>query len=276
VGLTKAGPRFGIALGTKDHEPILENEALRPDWVEVGTDAFLGARGGQFLNELDRVRRELPVALHGTSLSVGSVDPLDGGYLQSLKSLIDRAEPVYVSDHLAWSSFGGRPLELLPLPYTEEALAHVIGRVQQVQEALGRQILLENPSSYLAFADSTMAEWEFLAEVSKVADCGILLDVNNAYVSGYNNGFDPIDYVRGLPADRVGQIHLAGHRDMGGFLLDTHEGPVPEGVWAVYREAIRRFEEVPVILEWGLNAPSLEDRLAECRRAAMRHGEASS
>ncbi len=173
-----------------------------------------------------------------------------------------------MSDHLAWSSYRGSELDLLPLPFTEEALAHVVGRVVTVQEWLGRQILLENPSSYVTFRESTMTEWEFLAAVAEQADCGILLDVNNMYVSGRNNRFDPRAYLRGLPGERVCQIHLAGHHDTGDLLVDTHEGPIQEPVWQLYREAIDRWGRVATIIEWDTGAPSLELLLDESTKSA--------
>jgi uncharacterized protein (UPF0276 family) len=276
VGLAKPIPRFGIALKPRDYRPFpfLENEPLWPEWVEVGVDALLGVKGGLLLHVLDRLRETLPLSLHSTTLSLGSVDPLDLAHVRRLKAVVDRIDPVWLSDHLAWCSYGGRPLELLPLPYTEEALAHMIDRVRQVQDVLGRPILLENPSTYLTFAESEMAEWEFLGRLAEAADCGILLDVNNAYVSGHNNGFDPLEYVRGLPIDRVGEVHMAGHRAIDAeLLLDTHEGPVPECVWAVYHEATRRFGPVSTILEWGRTATPLEEMIADCRRWATRARE---
>jgi len=274
VGLTKPIARFGIALRPRDYRPFLDNQLLWPEWIEVGVDAFLGVKGGLLLHVLEGLCEGLPVSLHSTTLSIGSVDPLSRAHVENLKAVVDRVKPVWVSDHLAWCSYAGRPLELLPLPYTEEALFHVIDRVRQVQDVLGRPILLENPTSYLAFGESAMTEWEFLGRVSEAADCGILLDVNNVYVSGYNNGFDPIEYVRGLPVDRVGEMHMAGHHALDGdLLLDTHEGPVPECVWAVYEEAVRRFGPVSTIIEWGLSAPSLEEMVDDCRRSARRARE---
>jgi uncharacterized protein (UPF0276 family) len=258
----------GIALKSQHHHRVLA-EGLRTDWVELITEHCLGVRGGMRFAVVEKLRQERPIALHGTTLSIGSIDPLDRDYLTSLKELIDRISPVWVSDHLAWASFGGRQLDLLPLPYTEEALAHVVSRVVEVQEILQRQILLENPSSYLDFADSSLSEWEFLAQVSEQADCGILLDVNNVFVSSRNNGWDPCDYLDRLPRSRIREIHVAGHQDAAGLLIDTHEGPVPESVWGVYRAALRRFGSVPTIVEWDKGVPSLETMLAECERAAL-------
>jgi uncharacterized protein (UPF0276 family) len=271
VGFTKPIPRFGIALPPKDYRAFLEGVPVWPEWIEVGVDPLVGAKGGALRSSLERLRNDLPVSLHSTTLSLGSVDALDPTHLRNIKAVIDCVDPVCVSDHLAWCSYGGRPFEMMPLPYTEEALAHLTERVRHVQDVLGCPILLENPSTYLAFAESEMTEWEFLGRLAEEADCGILLDVNNAYVSGHNNGFDPLEYVRGLPTDRVGEIHMAGHRELGGGLIfDTHEGPVPECVWAVYREATRRFGQVSTIMEWGPGAPPLPQMIDECRRSAAR------
>jgi uncharacterized protein (UPF0276 family) len=208
------------------------------------------------------------VALHGVSLSIGGTDALNAAHLRELRALAARIEPAYVSDHLCWGTHGGRYAhELLPLPYTEEALVHVVARVAQVQEALGRQILLENVSSYVAFRESTMPEWEFLAQVAERADCGILLDVNNVYVSARNHGFDAGAYLEGIPPARVGQFHLAGHSDRGAYLLDTHDAQVPDAVWELYRAAVRRFGKVPSLVEWDDNIPELPELLAESAKA---------
>jgi uncharacterized protein len=270
--MTGTAPRphhgHGIDLRPEHYQSLLE-APLEMDWVEVISERFLGTRGGIRLDVLERVRREVPVSLHGTTMSVGSVDPLDRDYLGALKALADRIEPVWVSDHLAWSSFGGADLDLFPLPYTEESLDHVVARVVAIQEALGRTFLLENPSSYVAFRSSAIPECDFLAAVAQRADCGILLDVNNVYVSARNLGFDPGEYLSAIPPDRVHEIHLAGHRDLGGLLADTHEGPVPSAVWELYREAVRRFGPVPTIVEWDTAVPELDTMVAESRRAAL-------
>jgi uncharacterized protein (UPF0276 family) len=227
------------------------------------------AEGGRPIAVLEKVRRDMPVVLHGVSLSIGSVDPLSGSYLAGLKGLVARIDPALVTDHLCWGTHRGRYVhDLLPLPYTEESLAHVASRVAAVQEFLGRRILLENPSSYVAFRDSTMTEWEFLSALCRQADCGILLDVNNVYVSARNLGFDPIAYLDGIDAGRVGQFHLAGHRDEGRYLLDTHDEPVPPAVWDLYREALRRFGRVPSLVEWDDHIPPLDEVVAQSRRAA--------
>ena len=202
------------------------------------------------------------------SLSLGSTDPLNDAYLRDLQTLIHRFEPAWVSDHLCWGSVGGHYAhDLLPLPYTEEALQHVAERVRAVQDRLGRQILLENVSSYLTFSHSTMPEWTFLAEVAERADCGILLDVNNVYVSAINHGFNPAEYLTALPAERIGQIHLAGHSDQGTHLLDTHAGPVSAPVWDLYRLALRCYGRVSTLIEWDERIPEFEELCAEAERA---------
>jgi hypothetical protein len=262
----------GVGLRTKHFAAYLE--APPPvDWLEAISENFM-APGGRPVAVLEKVRRDVPVVLHGVSLSIGSVDPLSDRYVDDLAALARRIEPSWISDHLCWGTHGGRNVhDLLPLPYTEEALAHVVGRVERVQERLGRQILLENVSSYVAFRDSTMAEWEFLSEVARRADCGILLDVNNIYVSARNHGFDPYDYLAGIPADRVGQFHIAGHSDKGRYLLDTHDHPVPDSVWELYRAAVRRFGPVSTLVEWDDHIPPLERLVEESRRASAVEAE---
>jgi uncharacterized protein (UPF0276 family) len=255
----------GIGLRPKHYPQVLEG--ARADWFEVISENYM-VRGGRPLAVLERVRADTPVVLHGVSLSIGSTDPLDSRYLRELRTLSEGIEPAWVSDHLCWGSHGRRYAhDLLPLPYTDEALAHVVDRVRQVQDALGRRILLENVSSYVAFAHSTMPEWTFLGAVAAGADCGILLDVNNIFVSAANHGFRAGDYLAGLPAERIGQIHLAGHSDRGTHLLDTHDAAVPEGVWSLYRQAVRRLGPIPTLVEWDDHIPPLADVLAEADRA---------
>jgi len=257
----------GIGLRTKHFPEFL---ARRPavDWVEAVTENFM-APGGRPIAVLEKVRREVPVVLHGVSLSIGSVDPIPERYLAELGRLVHHIEPALVSDHLCWGTHRGQYLhDLLPLPYTEEALAHVARRVEQVQERIGRPLLLENPSTYVSFRDSTMTEWEFLGELSRRSGCGILLDVNNVYVSARNFGYDPLAYLDGLPMDRVGYLHLAGHQDRGRYLLDTHDGAVPPPVWALYREVLHRLGPVPTLVEWDDRIPPLEEVVAESQRAA--------
>ncbi|MGD0839359.1 MAG: DUF692 domain-containing protein [Polyangia bacterium] len=267
MGFSRIPIGHGVGLRPRHYGRMLD-ERPPVDWVEAISENFM-APGGRPLAVLEKVRSEVPVALHGVSLSIGSVDALAPSYLQRLATLAARIEPALVSDHLCWGSHGGRYVhDLLPLPYTEESLAHVVGRVRVVQDTLRRQILLENISSYVAFQDSTMTEWEFLSEVAGQADCGILLDINNVYVSARNHGFDPIAYLDGIPGGRIGQLHLAGHCDKGRYLLDSHDAAVPDAVWDLYREALRRFGPIPTLVEWDDNVPELDQLVVQSRTAA--------
>jgi uncharacterized protein (UPF0276 family) len=267
-------PPLGHGVGLRPkHFARWLSELPSVDWVEATSENYLGL-GGRPYAVLDKVRRDLPVVLHGVSLSIGSTEPLDERYLAGLRRLMDRSEPALVTDHLCWGRHGGRYVhDLWPLPYTEEALAHVVERVVRVQDLLGRQLALENISSYVAYRDSNMAEWEFLATLSEQADCGILLDVNNVYVSAHNHGFDPHAYLVHLPADRVVQIHLAGHEDKGAYLLDSHDAAVPQPVWDLYREAVTRFGHVPTLVEWDDRIPELEVLVGESYKAAAIEAE---
>ncbi|HET6344787.1 MAG TPA: DUF692 domain-containing protein [Myxococcota bacterium] len=264
-----AFPYLGHGIGLRlPHHGEFMGEAPPPvDWLEVVSENFM-VPGGRPLHVLDTVRARYPVVLHGVSLSIGATEPLDDAYLVALARLAHRVEPAWISDHLCWGSHGGRyGHDLWPLPYTEEALAHVVERVEQVQERLGRHILLENVSSYVTFTASAMPEWEFLSEVAERADCGILCDVNNIYVSARNHGFAPETYVDGLPPQRIGQVHLAGHDADGPLLIDTHGAPVADAVWALYRRAVARFGPVSTLVEWDEDVPPLDVVLAESVRA---------
>ena len=237
------------------------------DWFEIISENFF-APGGNPRRVLRAVREQFPVVMHGVALSLGSVDPLDAGYLDRLATLAGEIQPAIVSDHLCWGGVGGRVAhDLLPLPFTEEALGHVVARVLQVQDRLRRRILVENVSSYVSFAQSTMSEWEFLAELAKRADCGLLLDVNNVFVSAHNHGFDPRAFIAALPSERVGQIHLAGHSTRGPLLLDTHDHPVRDEVWALYRLALETHGRVPTLIEWDDRIPAFERLVAEAEHA---------
>src|SRR6187549_1800481 len=220
-------PHIGHGIGLRPpHYQALLADRPQIDWVEIISENFLVA-GGNPRAVLRQVRERMPVVMHGVSLSLGSVDPLNQTYLTELRALARELEPAWISDHLCWSSFGGHTgHDLWPLPLTEEALAHVAARVAAVQDWLGRPILVENVSSYLRYAHSTLEEWEFLAALTERTGCGLLLDVNNIFVSAHNHGFDPRAFLNGIPVGRVGQIHLAGHRDEGTHLLDTHDHPV--------------------------------------------------
>lgn len=256
----------GIGLRTKHYPQVLDG-TLRADWFEVISENFM-VDGGRPLAVLERARALAPVVLHGVSLSLGSVDPLNDAYLRRLRDLAARIEPAWISDHLCWGSVGGRHThDLLPLPFTEEAVRHVAERVARVQDVLGCRILIENVSSYLAFAHSTMPEWEFVAAIAERADCGILLDVNNVHVSARNHGFAAESYVAGVPAGRIGQIHLAGHTDLGTHLLDTHDGPVVEDVWRLYERVVARCGALSTLVEWDDHVPEAEVVLAEAEQA---------
>lgn len=261
-------PRLGFGVGLRaEHYPHVLAQRPSVDWFEAITENYLDS-GGRPLHVLEEVRRDYPLALHGVALSIGSTDPLDLDYLRRLRRLIDRIEPALVTDHLCWTGVAGRPLyDLLPLPYTEESLAHVTERVRRVQDVLGRRVALENPSTYVAFAHSRLGEWEFLAALADDADCGLLLDVNNVYVSAHNLGFDPWRYLDAIPVDRVAQIHLAGFSDMGTFLFDTHSAPVHDDVWALYRRSVRRFGAAATLVEWDADIPPFERLQAEAERA---------
>jgi hypothetical protein len=265
----------GIGLRTKHYPRVLDGTA-RADWFEVISENFM-VRGGRPLAVLERARAEAPIVLHGVSLSLGSTDPLNLRYLEELRALAARFAPAWVSDHLCWGSIGGHYAhDLLPLPYTEEAVAHVAARVREVQERLRRRILIENVSSYLGYTHSTMPEWTFLDAVAREADCGILLDVNNVWVSARNHGFSADEYLDALPVERVGQIHLAGHSDKGTHLLDTHDAPVIPPVWRLYRRAVERFGRVSTLAEWDDRIPELEEVLAEAERARTIEAEVFS
>jgi uncharacterized protein len=264
---------FGLGLRTPHYEAILD-ESHGIDWLEVITENYL-VPGGKPLDYLERIRERFPLVMHGVSLSIGSTDPLDLPYLASVRALAARIEPHWISDHLCWTGIEGRNLhDLLPLPYTEEALNTVVARVGQVQDALGRQLLLENVSSYLTYQASEMSEWEFLSEVAQRADCAILLDINNIYVSSVNHGFDPLSYLAAIPTSRVRQFHLAGHSDLGGHLIDTHDHPIVEAVWDLYCAAVARFGAVPTMIERDDNIPELSELVAEldiARQLGRRH-----
>ncbi len=257
---------FGVGLRTSHYTAIL-NEWPRVDWFEAITENYLDS-GGRPVHILEQVRQKYPIALHGVSLSIGSVDPLDQNYLKRLKILIHRINPAIVSDHLCWSDVQGEELhDLLPLPFTEEALKHIVRRIQQVQEFLSRKILLENVSSYVTYKHSAIPEWEFLTEIAKRSGCGILLDVNNVYVNAVNHRFDPRTYLRSVPREFVGQFHLAGHTDMGEYLFDTHSARVIDPVWKLYEEAVRLFGNVPTLIEWDEEIPEFPVLMDEVNRA---------
>ncbi|KZC16584.1 hypothetical protein RHOFW510R12_01645 [Rhodanobacter sp. FW510-R12] len=263
----------GIGLRAPHIERVLAERPPVP-WFEVHSENYFGA-GGAMHAALERIRADYPLSLHGVGLSLGSADALDQAHLATLRRLVDRYEPALVSDHICWGAFGGAHMnELLPLPFTEEALALMVSRVSQVQEALGREFLVENVSSYLGFRDADMPESAFVAELVRRSGCGLLLDVNNIYVNSINHGFDPHDYLRAMPHASVREIHLAGFIRKGHLpvpmLIDSHSRPVADEVWALYGEALELCGAQPTLIEWDQDIPELEVLLAEAGRAEER------
>ena len=262
--------RAGIGLRFQHHQAIVESKPPVA-WLEVHTENYMG--GGVPLRDLDVIRREYPISLHGVGLSFGSAEGLDLGHLARIRRVVERVEPALVSEHLSWSTLGGVYLaDLLPLPMTEEALATVCRHVDQTQSCLRRRILVENPSTYLRFRNSTIPEWEFLAAVAQRTGCGILCDVNNIYVSAANHGWQARAYLDALPAHAIGEIHLAGHsvRQLGDgrvLRIDDHGSPALPEVWQLYCEALSLFGPVPTLIEWDTNVPPLETLLDEAARA---------
>jgi len=264
-------PDLGDGVGLRDshfaHLMRTDPDAWGVDWFEILSENFLDHRG-YAANVLERVAAHRPVVMHGVSLSIGSADPLDQSYLGKLAELAERVKPVWISDHLCWTGIAGtNSHDLLPMPLTEASLAHVTARVREVQDRLGRPLILENPSTYLQFAGAQMPEWEYLGRLAEDADCGLLLDVNNVHVSGFNHGFDAAAYIAALPAERIVQVHLAGPRDCGPYLLDSHDSPVLAPVWELYAQAQARTGGVSTLLEWDAKIPPYEELLAELGKA---------
>lgn len=257
---------FGLGLRVEHYETILNSEPA-VDWFEIISENYL-VPGGKPLHYLDRIRERYPLVMHGVSLSIGSTDPLNRDYLQQLKELAARVQPAWISDHLCWTGVHGRNLhDLLPLPYTEETIDHVAARIREVQDFLGRRILIENVSSYVNYAQSQLSEWDFLSEIGERADCLLLFDINNIYVSSVNHGFDALDYLNGIPAARVQQLHLAGHEDHGRYVIDTHDHPVSDPVWDLYAQALRRFGPVSTMIERDDHIPPLAELVEELEHA---------
>jgi len=269
---TLPSPGFGLGLRMEHYAGILDGQPA-VDWFEALTEAYL-VPGGKPLHHLMRVRERYPVAMHGVSLSVGGTAPLDLEYLAQVKALAAHLEPAWISDHLCWTGVAGKNAHgLLPLPFTEEALAHVSSRVRVVQDILGRRILLENVSSYLSFKQSRLTEWEFLRAVAEQSDCLLLLDLSGIYVDSVNQEFDPHTFLDAMPADRIQQVHLAGYENRGEYLVDTHDQPIAEPVWALYFEAVKRFGTVATCIDRSGNVPplaELENELETARRVAER------
>lgn len=281
--LTHSGPAdapflgVGVGLRPVHYSDVLERASksrssadLGVDWFEILSENYM-IDGGRPLRMLDEIAQLVPVVMHGVSLNIGSVDPLDARYLDELANLADRVQPRWISDHLCWTGVGQHNLhDLMPLPYTEEAIGHVAERVARVQDRLGRRIALENVSSYLTYCADALSEWEFLVAVAEKADCGILLDVNNVFVSAHNHGFDAHEYIDAMPGERVFQIHLAGHSEAGPMLIDTHDHPIRNEVWALYEHALDRLGPVSTLIEWDDQIPPYDELLCEVRKAAQR------
>lgn len=262
---------FGLGLRPQHFPDVLASVDERPvDWFEFIAENYLDV-GGMPLRNLLAVREHYPMAMHGVSLSIGVPDPLDTDYLRSLKTLMERVEPSIVSDHLCWTGAHGRNThDLLPLPLNDETLDHVATRVAQVQDYLGRQIALENTSTYVTFTADTMTEWDFISALLERADCLLLLDVNNVFVSAFNHGFDAETFISNIPGDRVAQIHLAGHENNGDHIVDTHDAPVVDGVWALYAKTVAKIGAKPTMIERDGNIPPFAELVDELKRARER------
>jgi uncharacterized protein (UPF0276 family) len=257
---------YGLGLRSAYYQQILE-QSPNVDWFEVVSENFM-VQGGKALYYLDAIAERYPLVMHGVSLSIGGPHALDPDYLQQLKKLADRVQPAWISDHLCWSRGNAHQLhDLLPLPYTEESLEYIAGRVAQVQDVLQRPLVLENVSSYVRAASDDFSEWEFLAALSRVSGCELLLDVNNVYVSSRNHGFDAWAFIQSLPADKVRQLHLAGHSDYGDYVIDTHDHPVSDPVWALYQRTLEHFGPVATLLERDDHFPPFEELLDELQKA---------
>ena len=251
-----AAPIHDVGIGLRSpHYADIERDKPHVPWFEVLIDNYLN-KGGAARQHLHNIRQDYPITFHGVSMSIGSADPINRDYLAALKQAMDEFEPVHISDHLCWSSINGQySHDLLPLPYIHKAVQHVVERIQQVQDVLQQQILIENVSSYLQYNMSAMEEWEFLVEIAERADCYILLDINNIYVSAYNQNFDPVSYLKAVPTERVREMHLAGYEDQGTHLLDTHSEAVHPPVWELYEQALQHFGAVPTLIEWDNDIP---------------------
>ncbi|MBP0579178.1 DUF692 domain-containing protein [Labrys sp. LIt4] len=264
-------PEFlGFGAGLREHHAaqiLADHPPL--DWLEIISENYM-MTGGARLRLLERLREHYPIVMHGVSLSIASIGELDESYLLALKALADRLQPRWVSDHLCWTGVHGRNLhDLLPVPYTQEALDHIAGRVDRAQDILGRPLVLENVSAYVRFRRSEMTEWEFIGELARRTGCWLLLDISNLHINAFNHGFDPHIFLDGLPADRVAQFHLAGYRDCGTYLVDTHDQPVSTEVWALYAAALRRFGPVSTMVEQDDDSASLGELVAEVERSRI-------
>lgn len=263
-----AFPRIGHGIGLRNQHwsQILEQKPS-VDWFEIISENFMDAEGKTF-RTLEKFRENYPIVTHGVSMSIGSADPLNPLYLKKLKSLIDRIDPAWFSDHLCWTGVNQiQSYDLLPLPQTQEAIIHIVNKIDQVQNFMGRKMLIENVSSYVTFKESEMTEWEFLTEIAKRAGCGILLDINNVYVNAFNHNFSAETYIQSIPVELVGQFHLAGHTKYDTYLFDTHSARMTEPTWDLYRIAVKHFGNVPTLVEWDESIPEFEVLLDERKRA---------
>lgn len=259
---------LGVGLGLRPphYQDILNNKPT-VDWFEILTENFL-VEGGPALYYLDQIASRYPVVMHGVSMSLGSTDPLNWDYIKKVKKLSEKIKAKWISDHLCWTGIQKVNLhDLLPLPYIQEAITHVVDRIKQVQDFLGRRFVIENVSSYIDYKQSVMPEWEFLASIAEAADCSILLDVNNIYVSSYNHGFDPNTYIQAIPSNRVQQFHIAGHTNLGEHIIDTHDNDIIDAVWALYALAVKRFPNASTLIERDDNIPALDTLLQEVDKA---------
>jgi uncharacterized protein (UPF0276 family) len=261
---------FGVGL-RRSHYGYVVDAHPRMDWFELITENFM-VDGGRPLEVLENIRERYPIVMHGVAMSLGSTDKLNREYLRALKGLVRRFEPAWISDHLCWTGVGGHNLhDLLPLPYTEEAVLHVASQIRHVQDFLGRPLLIENISSYITYRHSSLTEWDFLAAIAEEADCGILLDINNVFVNSFNHNYDAEQYIDSIPVDRVVQFHLAGHQHHGTHLLDTHDHPVCDEVWTLYERAVRRFGSASALIEWDDNIPDFSELQEAADEARRRH-----
>jgi len=257
---------FGLGLRTEHYETILADKPPL-DWLEIITENYL-IPGGKPLYYLERIREHYPMVMHGVSLSIGSSDPLDWDYLHQVKALAKKIEALWISDHLCWTGIQSKNThDLLPLPYTHEAIDLIVDRIKQVQDFLGQRILIENVSSYITYTASALSEWDFIKTISERADCLLLLDINNIYVSSVNHEFDPMNYIRGIPKERVYQIHLAGHSNEGDYIIDTHDHAIVDPVWDLYAAALKEMGPVSTMIERDDNIPPLSTLLTELGRA---------
>jgi len=267
---------FGLGLRADHYDLVLKERPKTVDWFEIISENFIEAHKG-YWDFLADLKRDYPIVMHGVSMSIGSTDPLNQNYLKKLKTLADFIEVPWLSDHLCWTGVNGKNThDLLPVPYTEEAFDHIVSRIKQVQDTLGRRIVLENPSTYVEFAESSIPEWEFLARMSEDADCGLLLDVNNVFVSAFNHGYDAKKYIDAMPADRIVQIHLAGHQNFGTHIIDTHDGHVIDEVWDLYQYTIATKGKVSNMVEWDDHIPEFDvlvTELGKTRRLAATAGK---